>query len=389
MSVTKVRATNSVKASLDYLTKGAGKDRKRHREEGTNRVANMYCDLGVGGEAIRAMLDKAKWVSEQNPRRKVQGQAYIQSFAADEFDINNAVDLEVVTDLGRQLAKKMHPTADCLVITHTDGQGGCAHNHILVLNHDNTTGKALTDYRRPVDVEKANDEVMRENDCRALPSRKERIAQRQKQYLDAKQPDPGALYWENLRQVNKGAEPFTDRLYKQVRAALHDPAVTDIASFDDALEARGVTRETSARGGKVATVYKMRDEEHPKKRLRRAKASNLAHGFTSENLQRIFRYKRSAVAQKEAERQAQEAAQREAEEQARRAAQAEQQRAYQAEQAARAAQPTQAELELQAADKAAQQMLDKQQAGRFTMETTTRNRPTPRRRQAGDDGLSL
>lgn len=394
MSVTKVRASKNIAASLDYLTNGAGQDRKRNLEEGTHRIAGMYCDLGAGPEALNAMRAKAAWITQQNPTRKVEGQAYIQSFAPDEFHVDNELDQEIVTELGRQLAKKMHPNSDCLVVTHTDGEGGAIHNHILVLNHDNATGKALTKYRRPVEVERANDEVMRENDCRVLPSREERIAQRQEQHLGAKQPDPGSLYWDNLRQAQQGVKPFNDRLYAQVRAAMEDPSTVDVDSFDAALEARGVTRETTTRGGKVATVYKMHDEEHPKRRLRRAKASNLAQGFTAENLPKMFSAK---AKQQEAERQAQEAAQREAEEQARRAAEVEEKRAQQAEQAARAAAPPSlAEQELQAADEAAQRMIDAQQAGAPTLATTTPsrpaaplNRPQPKRRQAGEDGLSL
>lgn len=397
MSVTKVRATKSVAASIDYLTHGTGKDRQRHQAEDTNRISNMYCDLGVGGKALREMKAKAEWIINENPTREVQGQAYIQSFAADEFDVNDPVDLAVVTDLGRQLAKKMHPNADCLVVTHTDGEGGCAHNHILVLNHDNATGKALTEYRRPVEVERANDQVMRENDCRVLPSREARIKQRQEKKLGVKQPDPGSLYWDNLRQIQAGSKPFNDRLYAQVKAAFKDPKATDVASFDDALAARGVTRETTVRGGKVATVYKMPDDQHPKQRIRRAKASNLARGFTSEHLPTMFKAKAKMVAKKEAERQAQEAAQREAEEQAARAAAAEEKRAQQAEQAARAAAPPSlAEQEMQAADKAAQRMMDAQQAGAPTLATTRRSTPAaqpswprPKRRQAGEDGLSL
>lgn len=394
MSVTKVRASKNIAASLDYLTNGAGQDRKRNLEEGTHRIAGMYCDLGAGPEALNAMRAKAAWITQQNPTRKVEGQAYIQSFAPDEFHVDNELDQEIVTELGRQLAKKMHPNSDCLVVTHTDGEGGAIHNHILVLNHDNSTGKALTKYRRPVEVERANDEVMRENDCRVLPSREERIAQRQEQHLGAKQPDPGSLYWDNLRQTQQGVKPFNDRLYSQVRAAMEDPSTVDLDSFDAALEARGVTRETTQRGGKVATVYKMHDEEHPKRRLRRAKASNLAQGFTAENLPKMFSAK---AKQQEAERLAQEAAQREAEEQAKRAAEAEEKRAQQAEQAARAAAPPSlAEQELQAADEAAQRMIDAQQAGAPTLATARRsqppaplNQPRPKRRQAGEDGLSL
>lgn len=450
MSVTKVRSTKSVAASIDYLTHGTGEDRQRHHAERTHRISNMYCDLGVGGRALQAMRAKAEWIASENPRREVQGQAYIQSFAADEFDVNDPVDLAVVTDLGLQLAKKMHPNSDCLVVTHTDGDGGCAHNHILVLNHDNVTGKALTEYRRPVEVERANDEVMRENDCRVLPSRQERIQQRQALRLETKRPDPGSLYWDNLRQKQQGVKPFNDRLYAQVKAAFMDPSTVDVGSFDDALAARGVTRETTVRGGKVATVYKMRDEEHPSQRVRRAKASNLAPGFTSEHLPTMFRAKAKMVARKEAERQAAEAAQRDAEEQAARAAAAETKRAQQAEQAAAVTQaqlsaksrlsdeptnqkekpvpppealPSLAEQELLASDEAAQrtsqpapapdlherakvrekaqsrlvaqhhaQQVEQRQASPKRVpeqRISTRGRPRPKRRQAGDDELSL
>lgn len=394
MSVTKVRASKNIATSLDYLTNGAGQDRKRNLEEGTHRIAGMYCDLGAGPEALKAMRAKAAWITQQNPTRKVEAQAYIQSFAPDEFRVDDELDQEIVTELGRQLAKKMHPNSDCLVVTHTDGEGGAIHNHILVLNHDNATGKALTEYRRPVEVERANDEVMRENDCRVLPSREERIAQRQGKGLEDKQPDPGSLYWENLRQTQKGVKPFNDRLYAQVKAAMEDPSTVDVDSFDAALEARGVTRETTARGDKVATVYKMRDDQHPKQRIRRAKASNLAQGFTAENLPKMFSAK---AKQQEAESQDEEAKQREAEEQAARAAAAEEKRAQQAEQAARAAAPPSlAEQELRASEETAQRMINAQQAGSPTLATTKRNKPatppsqpTPKRRQAGEDGLSL
>ena len=289
MSVTKVRATKNIAASIDYLTHGAGKDRKNNLEAGTYRIAGMYCDLGGGSEALEMMRRKAAWIAQEHPARKVEGQTYVQSFAPDEFDVNDELDQKIVTELGLQLAKKMHPNSDCLVVTHTDGEAGAIHNHILVLNHDNATGKGLRAYRRPAEVEKANDEVMRENDCRVLPSREERIAQRAKTI--GKLPDPGSLYWDNLRQVQAGAKPFNDRLYEQVKASLMDPSTEDMASFDAALEKRGVTRETTTRGGKVGTVYKMRDDEHPKQRIRRAKASNLANAFTAEELSKMFKAK--------------------------------------------------------------------------------------------------
>ena len=53
-----------------------------------------------------------------------------------------------MNDLGDQAREEdATPHSDALVVTHTDGRGGKAHNHILVINHDNVTRKALSDYR--------------------------------------------------------------------------------------------------------------------------------------------------------------------------------------------------------------------------------------------------
>ena len=106
----------------------------------------------------------------QNTKRHVEALHYRQSFSDDEFDPKTPEDVQRVNDLGYQFAKKMHPRSDCLVVTHTDGRGGKAHNHVLVINHDNETGKALSDYRtfhdRKAGNQKgvhANDELMREH----------------------------------------------------------------------------------------------------------------------------------------------------------------------------------------------------------------------------------
>ena len=96
---------------------------------------------------------------------------YRQSFSDEEFDPKSPEDVQRVNDLGYQLAKKMHPDSDCLVVSHVDGRGKKPHNHILVINHNNRTGKALSDYRTFHDrkagnqrgVQSANDQLMREH----------------------------------------------------------------------------------------------------------------------------------------------------------------------------------------------------------------------------------
>ncbi|MCT1655708.1 relaxase/mobilization nuclease domain-containing protein [Micrococcus sp. M4NT] len=127
----------------------------------------ITCDVpgGPGTFARRAQA------LTQNTKRDVEALHYRQSFSDEEFDPKSPEDVQRVNDLGYQLAKKMHPHADALVVTHTDGRGGKAHNHVLVINHNNRTGKALSDYRTFHDrkagnqrgVQSANDELMRDH----------------------------------------------------------------------------------------------------------------------------------------------------------------------------------------------------------------------------------
>ena len=52
--------------------------------------------------------------------------------------------------------------SDCLVVTHTDGAGGHAHNHITVINHDDVTGRALSTNKLHWQVAQVNDALMRD-----------------------------------------------------------------------------------------------------------------------------------------------------------------------------------------------------------------------------------
>lgn len=103
--------------------------------------------------------------------REVEVLHYRQSYGPD-FDPDDPEHVQRANDLGYLLAKKMHPHSDALVVTHTDGKGRKVHNHILVINHDNATGRALSQYRTFHDrpelggqkgVQRVNDELMKEH----------------------------------------------------------------------------------------------------------------------------------------------------------------------------------------------------------------------------------
>ena len=131
------------------------------------RGVAITCEVPGGPGAFSA---RARALT-QNTTREVEALHYRQSFSDEEFDPKNPEHVQRVNDLGYQLAKRMHPDSDCLVVSHVDGRGRKPHNHILVINHSNRTGKALSDYRTFHDrkagnqrgVQSANDELMREH----------------------------------------------------------------------------------------------------------------------------------------------------------------------------------------------------------------------------------
>ena len=154
-------------STTHYSPSTSAADTERYiRGKEDERGVAVTCDVPGGPGAFSA---RARALT-QNTKRDVEALHYRQSFSDEEFDPKNPEHVQRVNDLGYQLSKKMHPHSDCLVVTHTDGRGGKPHNHILVINHHNRTGKALSDYRTFHDrkagtsgVQSANDELMREH----------------------------------------------------------------------------------------------------------------------------------------------------------------------------------------------------------------------------------
>ncbi|MGO1508866.1 MAG: relaxase/mobilization nuclease domain-containing protein, partial [Microbacterium sp.] len=155
-------------STTHYSPSASAADTERYiRGKEDERGVAITCDVPGGPGAFSA---RARALT-QNTTREVEALHYRQSFSDEEFDPKNPEHVQRVNDLGYQLAKKMHPDSDCLIVSHVDGRGKKPHNHILVLNHNNRTGKALSDYRTFHDrkagnqrgVQSANDELMREH----------------------------------------------------------------------------------------------------------------------------------------------------------------------------------------------------------------------------------
>lgn len=155
-------------STTHYSPSASAADTERYiRGMEDERGVAITCDVPGGPGAFSA---RARALT-QNTTREVEALHYRQSFSDEEFDPKRPEDVQRVNDLGYQLAKVMHPRSDALIVTHTDGRGGKAHNHVVVINHDNETGKALSDYRTFYDrkagsqrgVQSVNDELMLEH----------------------------------------------------------------------------------------------------------------------------------------------------------------------------------------------------------------------------------
>nr|WP_101589927.1 relaxase/mobilization nuclease domain-containing protein [Brevibacterium jeotgali] len=258
------------------------------------RGVAITCDVPGGPGAFSARAQALT----QNTKREVEALHYRQSFSDEEFDSKIPEHVQRVNDLGYQLAKKMHPHADTLVVTHTDGRGRKAHNHVLVINHNNRTGKALSDYRTFHDrkagnqrgVQSANDELMRDHGL-SVVNRLEHA------------PKDWELRREDFVQGGLDRE-MGDRM----SAALADPRSVDKAGLEAVIEEQSqqlgddgeqvprmrlhstVSKKGKKAGQEIWTLY-IEDRRGESGRAdRRKRASALSADFTPEGAQAFFDY---------------------------------------------------------------------------------------------------
>ena len=264
----------------------------RGRED--ERGVAITCDVPGGPGAFSA---RARALT-QNTTREVEALHYRQSFSDEEFDPKNPEHVQRVNDLGYQLAKKMHPDSDCLVVSHVDGRGKKPHNHILVLNHNNRTGKALSDYRTFHDrkagnqkgVQSANDELMREHGLSVV-----------------KRLEHAPKDWELRRE--DFAEGSLDReMGDRMSAALADPRAVDKAGLVSVIEEQNqqlgddgdrvprmrlhspVSKKGKRAGQETWTLYIEDRRGESGRAERRKRASALSADFTPEGAQAFFDY---------------------------------------------------------------------------------------------------
>ncbi|MFC2619914.1 MAG: relaxase/mobilization nuclease domain-containing protein [Pauljensenia sp.] len=298
-------------STTHYSPSASAADTERYiRGKEDERGIAITCDVPGGPGAFSA---RARSLT-QNTTREVEAVHYRQSFSDEEFDPKSPEDVQRVNDLGYQLAKKMHPDSDCLVVSHVDGRGKKPHNHILVINHNNRTGKALSDYRTFHDrkagnqrgVQSANDQLMREHGLSVV-----------------KRLEHAPKDWELRRE--DFAEGSLDReMGDRMSAALADPRAMDKAGLVSVIEEQNqrlgddgervprmrlhspVSKKGKRAGQETWTLYIEDRRGESGRAERRKRASALSADFTPEGAQAFFDYHQQQK-EKEHERSARQA----------------------------------------------------------------------------------
>lgn len=145
MSTVSIHKTYSVAASIAYQL-GADAD----------RAAAYFATTG-DADSFVAYANRSALL---HSNRRIVAFSIVQSWPVSEFDKNNPADVQRANELGREYARRLG-AKDYSVVTHTDGKGGCVHNHIVMVNNS-VDDKALQGlhWQRVVAI---NDKLMTEH----------------------------------------------------------------------------------------------------------------------------------------------------------------------------------------------------------------------------------
>ena len=172
MSITTVDRSKTISSPVVYAVYGT----RANAKAGVVRAAALT--VVCGGEmenpsdgrwAGIEFIEAGREVMNKNSRRSNRTITLVQSWAKDELNKDDPADVEKANAMGVDLAQRLAPDTPYVVATHTDSKSGCVHNHIILLNHDLSTGKAAPERADNWHAVKAiNDEVMRDWGMRTL-----------------------------------------------------------------------------------------------------------------------------------------------------------------------------------------------------------------------------
>lgn len=270
MSVVETSSIKNTANVIGYVFYG----RKEQIKE-NYRARAVFCSTSL--QILKAKADILQKTKHVAPMVSI-----IQSFnnEQDKLDYTNGFDCKYVNNLGVELANKLYPNSDFLVVTHNDGTNHNLHNHILVLNYDYKLKHALRKNRNLYKMRHVNDELMREYGLSVVKKSKnlekttfetKRIASEDKNW---REHDFDTILKNKINSAKKNSKSFDD--------------FTDLLGKVDV-----EVKIRKSKAGKVGLTFKMKDSYHYKKvngkkvlapRTRRRKSSKLGTAFSYESI---------------------------------------------------------------------------------------------------------
>lgn len=132
MAYVKLTKGTKSKRLMKYLIDEDVHENKNNVTERVLAMSGQNLDLSGDYREIDGQFQSLRELSGKTQKRH-QIYHVIQSFSKDEFDVQNAEDVEKVNALGLELASRVGGERSQLaVITHADNENGLLHNHIVV-----------------------------------------------------------------------------------------------------------------------------------------------------------------------------------------------------------------------------------------------------------------
>lgn len=269
------------------------------------RVPVWISDLGESEDAA----DNAETLLA-GTRRTNGGESLVLSFAAREMDINNPDDVQECGDLAYKLAKLIAPNCPAIVGVHVDSDGGLVHAHILILNHDVSTGLSNQNDMRITRCRRINDELMVETGHEVCPLPE---ITGPSYYNDGQEVEP-----ETRVELADATTRDTVRAYlrQEVDAAMAEPGIETVEDLAEVAAERGLSIQILPDNGHGKTLtYAAVDEDgetikhevtggrskKPRNISVAQKAKGLGAGYTYESLdKKLKEVAKEATAHQEA-----------------------------------------------------------------------------------------
>lgn len=189
MAYVKAQTSKSCSRALNYGLHKDGEKREFVVAEGIN------CDPDTA-KAQMAMTRKL-WGKNDG----IQAHILIQSFPPEVKEKMTAIEVnQVGIETGKKLLKKLGKEHhEAVVFTHTDSDGGCLHNHIVINSVDPSTGEKLNMHNKLGECRQLSDEICKSHGLDVI---------KEKQSIKYTQAERGL--------IERGKESWKDEIRKAV-----------------------------------------------------------------------------------------------------------------------------------------------------------------------------